>query len=216
MRTQDHQVIELEFLTSETFVLHLERKELQFEPGQYLILRNPSKGDGREYSIYSSVHDKQLSFLVRKVEEGDFTHFLCHLKPGDKLQVEGPRGFFILDEKTKNGQEALFIATGTGISPFHSYVRSYPELNYQMLHGVRFADEAYGRHAFNKHRYCLCVSRGEGGGYSGRVSCYLKDKPVAKDVTYYVCGNSDMIDEVTSVLENYGLAAENIRTEVFF
>lgn len=216
MQATIHQVLEVEFLTPETFILHLERNNLQFESGQYLILRDAKGGDGREYSIYSSIHDERLSLLIREVEGGDFTRYLRQLKPGVELQVEGPRGFFILDEKTKNGQEALFIATGTGISPFHSYVISYPKLNYQMLHGVRFADEAYGCDAFAEDRYCLCASRVEGADYFGRVSFYLKENPVSKDTICYLCGNSDMIDEVISILENHGITAESIRTEVFF
>jgi ferredoxin-NADP reductase len=39
---------------------------------------------------------------------------------------------------------------------------------------------------------------------------------VAADTICYLCGNSDMIEEVTGILEKYGLPPENIRTEVFF
>ncbi len=216
MQIQNHKVIDVEFFTPETFILHLERNNLQFEPGQYVVLRNPGGGEGREYSIYSSVNEDRLSFLIREVQGGDFTRFLSQLKAGSELQLEGPMGFFILDEKTKNGEEALFVATGTGISPFHCFVQSFPQLNYQLLHGVRFADEAYEREDFKQDRYCLCASRVEGADYFGRVSFYLKEKPVTKNTICYLCGNSDMIDEVTSILENQGIPAENIRTEVFF
>ncbi|MGQ8335209.1 ferredoxin--NADP reductase [Sunxiuqinia sp. A32] len=216
MHKQIHQVINLEHLTPETFIIHLTRNNFDFEPGQYVVLRNPDSGEGREYSIYSSVNDEKLSFLVREVEGGDFSRYLRHLKPGSSLQVEGPRGFFILDESNKNGHPALFIATGTGISPFHSYVKSYSNLNYQVLHGVHFADEAYGRQAFNKDSFCLCTSRMEDGDYFGRVSSYLKENPIEDQTICYLCGNSDMIEEVTTILENEGVPPENIRTEVFF
>lgn len=84
------------------------------------------------------------------------------------------------------------------------------------MHGVHFADEAYGKNAFEPDRYCLCTSRDDQGNYHGRVTSYLKENPVQKDTIFYLCGNSDMIEEVTDILENYGVAPENIKTEVFF
>ena len=216
METQLHQVLEIEILTPETFLIHLDRLDFDFKPGQYVVLRNPETGEGREYSIYSSIHEKRLSFLVREIEDGEFSRYLKHLTVGSPVAVEGPRGFFILDEKSIHGHSVLFIATGTGISPFHSFVNSYENLNYRVLHGVHFADEAYGRAAFDPELFCLCTSREEKGDYFGRVSYYLKEHRVEKGTICYLCGNSDMIEEVTNLLESYGIEPENIRTEVFF
>ena len=36
------------------------------------------------------------------------------------------------DERTH-----LLVSTGTGIAPFHAMIRSNPELNYSLLHGIR-------------------------------------------------------------------------------
>jgi len=216
MKRQNHTVLEVINLTPETFIIRLDRKDIQFEPGQYVIIRIPDENEGREYSIYSATTDEYLDFLVREIPEGAFSRYLRHLKPGSELNVEGPKGYFILDEKTKKGHSALMIATGTGISPFHSYIKSYPGLNYRVIHGVRFADEAYGREVFDPARFVLCTSRRDEGDYFGRVTYYLKNNPVPADTICYLCGNSDMIDEVTTILENEGLPLENIRTEVFF
>ncbi|MEN6453002.1 MAG: FAD-binding oxidoreductase [Prolixibacteraceae bacterium] len=211
-----HHLTEIEKLTPETFVLHFERKGLVFIPGQYVVLRDPGSGEGREYSIYSSLQDEDISFLVREIIGGSFSRFLTHLKPSSPMYIEGPAGFFILDEALKNGSPVLFVATGTGISPFRSFVRSFPGLNYMILHGVHFADEAYGKGAFNPTRYCLCTSREQKGDYFGRVTYYLKENPVDPNTICYLCGNSEMIDEVTGILENYHIPPEHIRTEVFF
>ncbi len=216
MNASKHKLLELEELTPETFVLHFERNEFDFQPGQYAVLRDPETGEGREYSIYSSNKEDRLSFLIRKVEDGEFSRHLRHLRIGSEIQIEGPRGFFVLDEKVKDGHPTLFIATGTGISPFRSFVRSFPSLNYTMLHGVHFADEAYARDVFKPYRYCLCTSREESDDYFGRVTFYLKENPVDKNTICYLCGNSNMIEEVTDMLEGFGISAENIRSEVFF
>lgn len=216
MKRQKHIVQKVINLTPETFIIRLDRKDFKFEPGQYVIIRIPDQNKGREYSIYSGINDDYLDFLVREIPEGEFSRYLRHLLPGSELDVEGPKGYFILDEKTKQGHKAMLIATGTGISPFHSYVRSYPGLNFSVLHGVHFADEAYGRESFNPDKYLLCTSRSDSGDYFGRITFYLKETKIDTDTICYLCGNSDMIDEVTTILEKQGLPPENIRTEVFF
>lgn len=216
MKRTKHTVLEIINLTPETFILRLDRRDFQFEPGQYVVIRIPDHKKGREYSIYSATTDDWLDFLIREIPAGEFSRYLRNLKPGSELDMEGPKGYFILNEKTKQGHPTLMIASGTGISPFHSYVRSYPDLNYSVLHGVHFADEAYGRAAFDPEHYVLCTSRHDKGHYFGRVTYYLKEHPVNKETICYLCGNSDMIEEVTALLEKYGLPPENIRTEVFF
>lgn len=216
MKRQKHTVKEIINLTPETFILRLDRLNFQFEPGQYVVIRIPGQNKGREYSIYSGTNDDYLDFLVREIPEGDFSRYLRHLLPGSELDIEGPKGYFILDQETKQGHKALFIATGTGISPFHSYARSYPGLKLKVVHGVHFVDEDYGRDSFESQNYLLCTSRSDKGDYFGRVTYYLKENELDSEMIYYLCGNSSMIDEVTTILEKKGVPPQHIRTEVFF
>ncbi|HBL77432.1 MAG TPA: oxidoreductase [Prolixibacteraceae bacterium] len=211
-----HKVISVENLTPETFVVRIEKNDFRFEPGQYVVFRIPELKQGREYSIYSGANETYLDFLVREIPEGSFSRYLRHIKTGEIVELEGPKGFFILDEQAKQGAPLLFVATGTGISPFHSFVKSFPDLNYNVLHGVHFDDEAYGRKSFIQGNFTLCTSRVDKGDYFGRVTYFLKEHPVARDTICYLCGNSEMIEEVAGILENYGIPPENIRTEVFF
>lgn len=216
MKRRKHIVLEIINLTPESFILRLDRQNFQFEPGQYVVLRMPHEQKGREYSIFSSTTDDYLDFLIREIPEGDFSRYLRHLVPGSEIDLEGPKGYFVLDGRSKNGSPILLIATGTGISPFHSFVKSYPRLNYKVLHGVHFANEAYGHESFNPDHILVCTSRSDDGDYFGRVTYYLNEITVDKETICYLCGNSDMVDQVTTILEKYGLPPENIRTEVFF
>ncbi|MDX9882731.1 MAG: FAD-binding oxidoreductase [Prolixibacteraceae bacterium] len=211
-----HKVISVKNLTPETFILRIEKNDFCFEPGQYAVVRIPELREGREYSIYSGIDEPYLDFLIREIPKGKFSRYLRYIKPGEEIELEGPKGFFILDEQAKKGAPLLFVATGTGISPFHSFVKSVPGLNYMVLHGVHFEDEAYGRGNFNRENFVLCTSRVDRGDYFGRVTYFLKEHPVLQDTICYLCGNSEMIEEVTAILENYGIQPENIRTEVFF
>ena len=110
----------------------------------------------------------------------------------------------------------VFIASGTGIAPFHSFVNSYPDLDYQLLHGVRYAEEAYDSDIYGRERYTLCTSRDEKGDYQGRITEYLENHPVDKDADYYLCGNSNMIHDVYDILREQGVETGRIHAEVYF
>ena len=216
MKRTKHTVLEIINLTPETFILRLDRQNFKFEPGQYVILRMPDELKGREYSIFSATTDAYLDFLIREIPESGFSRYLRHLPAGSQIDVEGPKGYFVLEARSKQGAPMMMIATGTGIAPFHSFAKSYPHLNYRVLHGVRFADEAYGRESFHPDRFMVCTSMREDGDFFGRVTDYLQQTTVSPDTICYLCGNSEMIHQVTDILEGYGLPPENIRTEVFF
>lgn len=210
-------VLEIRNVTESTYILRLERNGFEFKAGQYLVLSVPGERKAREYSIYSGEQDDFIDLLIKEVNPGELSRELKYLKPGTKVQISGPFGYFILkDEVIKNKQKVIFVATGTGISPFHSIVLSNPELDYQMIHGVRYKYEAYQKEDYSADRFQLCSSRENGIGYKGRVTDYLKTQKVDKKALYYLCGNSAMVDEVIDFLEEQGLPADNIKTEIFF
>ncbi len=216
MKKTRHAVLAVIDLTPETFILRLERKNFDFEAGQYVILREPGHKQGREYSVYSGMAENHLDFLIREIPSGRFSGYLRNLTPGSELDVEGPRGFFIPDQRAILGSPSVFIATGTGISPFHSYVKSFPDLNYTAVHGVKHTAESYGREAFKAGRHIICSSQDNEGNYKGRVTGYLYKSGINKNSVYYLCGNAGMIDDVSTFLEHSGIRAENIRSEVYF
>ncbi len=206
----------LRHLTSSTYVVGLEKGGLSFTPGQCVLLGLPSAGQHREYSVYSAKDAPTLEVLVKAVEGGNVSCRLKQCQPGDLLEVEGPVGFFTLSEADIAGAPVVFVASGTGISPFHSMLGSYADLNYTLVHGVRTQDEAYEREAYDPERYMLCTSREDTGDYAGRVTAYLGEAELTPGATYYLCGNSAMIDDVYDVLANRGVEADNIRAEVYF
>jgi NAD(P)H-flavin reductase len=210
-------ILDIIDVTESTYVLRLERNGFEFKAGQYLVLSIPDERKAREYSIYSPEDADYLDLLIKEVDPGDFSHELKYLKVGTKVEISGPFGFFILkDEVIAKQQPVIFVATGTGISPFHSIILSNSGLDYQVLHGVRYKYEAYHKADYNAERFILCSSRENGIGYKGRVSDYIKENKINKQALYYLCGNSAMVDEVTDLLEEKGLPADNIKTEIFF
>ncbi|MBN2743234.1 ferredoxin--NADP+ reductase/benzoate/toluate 1,2-dioxygenase reductase subunit [Breznakibacter xylanolyticus] len=211
-----HQILEKRELTESTFVLRFERLGLDFRAGQHISVGPPNGIHTREYSVYSSPDDDALEILVREVEGGLVSPVLKKLQVGDSLVVQDSMGYFTLDPAQIAERKHLFIASGTGISPFHSFVQTYSDIDYTILHGVRHGKEAYERHRYQPKRYVACTSRDAEGDYYGRVTDYLKEHPVTPDTHCYMCGNYDMIHEVYDILENQGVPAANLHAEVYF
>jgi len=211
-----HKLIAIRSLTDSTYVLRMERRGLAFRTGQHILLGEAGSIHSREYSIYSGEQDDFFEVLIKEVEDGMVSRQLKKLKKDDKLAIEGPLGFFTIEPELVNTAKFLFVATGTGIAPFHSISRSYPNLDYQLLHGVRKADEAYERKHYPSEKYTLCTSKDEMGDFQGRVTDYLYQNPVSKDTHCYLCGNFEMINEVFDILEKQGVPPKQVHAEVYF
>jgi ferredoxin/flavodoxin---NADP+ reductase len=202
-------------ITPETYVMRFDRNGMNFRAGQHITLGIPGNNQVREYSIYSTEGDTSLEVLIKEVNTGLVSRQLRKLIPGELLEVDGPYGYFTIEEQNLN-RKFLFIGTGTGVAPFHSITGSYPGLNYTLLHGVRYASEGYERFAYPKSRHVLCTSREQLGDFGGRVTDYLKQMVLDSDTLVYLCGNCDMIYDVYDLLTSRGFPSGNIKTEVYF
>jgi ferredoxin-NADP reductase len=209
-------VKEVHQLTSETFVLRTDKNHLQFLPGQWLNINLRNDKIKRKYSIYSGKDEPYLEFLIREVPEGYLTPKLKPIKPGHELEIFGPKGKFLLTEEQIEGDKFLFISTGTGIAPFHSMIKSYPSLNYELVHGVRYSNEAYHRDNYDQQRLTVCTSQEKGADFHGRVTRYLENAELVAFDHIFICGNRQMIDEVTALAHRKGLPPDKIHTEVYF
>ena len=216
INTHYYKVVNIKNLTENTFVLTLPKSRFKFIAGQHISLSISGDYQSREYSIYSAEEGENLEILVKEVEGGYFSPKLKHLKVGDMVEVHGPFGKFGLDTKKTDSHKHVFIASGTGIAPFHSMVKSYPELDYQVIHGVRYASEAYEKEHYDKDKFVLCTSRDENGDFKGRLTEYLKQANFDKNTSFYLCGNSDMIFDSMEILKDKGFDRDNVNVEVYF
>ena len=180
------------------------------------MLRTPGSLENREYSVYSGENDDFLEVLVREVEGGKVSGKLNKLRPGAEIDVTGPFGFFKFNPEKYTSKKFLFVATGTGISPFHSFVRTFPELDYKLIHGVRLKEEAYEHTDYQKEKVTLCLSGDDGGDFYGRVTDFLFTQRIDIETNCFLCGNSEMIYEVFDILTGKGIPVSNIYSEVYF
>lgn len=213
---QMHKIVDMRFLTDQTFVIRMERKNISFIAGQHIRVRIPDRPQFRVYSIYSAEQDPYIEILLKEIPDGYYSPLLKNRKVGDFLEVKGPSGHFCINPAHVKKSRFLFIATGTGISPFHSYILSYPQLDYQLIHGVRYITEAYESDVYQRERLTICTTGDNMGDYHGRVTQYLQEKILDNDYLVYLCGNSLMINDAINILKEKGFQNDQIYIESYF
>jgi ferredoxin--NADP+ reductase/benzoate/toluate 1,2-dioxygenase reductase subunit len=217
MQESRYEVQGIRQLTASAYAVRLNRNGLDFRAGQHITLGLINEVECREYSIYSGEQDDYIEVLVKTVENGNISKKLKQVQPGDLLNFDGPVGYFTLDDNDiENNRRFIFIGSGTGIAPFRSFVKSYPGLNYTLLHGVRYAHEAYDRQDYHPESHILCTSRDKKGDFNGRITQYLKENIHDTSAQYYLCGNINMIYEAFDLLQLKGVPSNQLHAEVYF
>jgi ferredoxin/flavodoxin---NADP+ reductase len=209
-------VSEIKNLCDATYIVRFNRNDMTFRPGQHIVVGVLGMSDAREYSVYSGKNDEFLEILVREVENGIVSKKLRRLNMGNTLEVNGPFGFFLTNAHPPENKKLLFLASGTGIAPFHSFVKTYPHADYTIIHGIRTIEEAYEKEVYEDGRYISCTTRDNKGNFNGRLTAYLKNIDIDKETMVYLCGNSDMVFESIDILQEKGLSNSHIFTEVYF
>lgn len=210
-----HQLHGLTEISRNVFVMQFARKHA-FLPGQVVGVSLSHDMPARLYSICSGSADNLLSIIFDLKPEGFLTPKLAMLKPGDMVYVSRPFGAFLGDEKP-----AWWIASGTGVAPFHSMLLSGMGNNKMLIHGGRTADSFYFQETFLPmlgNRYIRCCSQEQGEGlYHGRLTSWLREHDqLPLDMQYYLCGSAEMVVEVRDILIGKGIQMDQILAEIYF
>ena len=211
-----HKVLEIRNLSTTAYALRLERKGLSFKAGQCFNLGLKSSGVNREYSIYSGENDDYLEFLIKEVKEGTVSPSLRKVASGEEINLHGPYGSFVIDPIKVEQVQFCFICTGTGIAPFHSFIRSHPNLDYQIINGIRVLNERYDYDEYHPLKITTCISREKSTGFHGRLTDHLSKMPVDTKSVFYICGNQKMIQDAYEILRKNKVSGNHIFTEAFF
>lgn len=204
-------------LTDNVFMLRLERGDLSFQPGQNVSIgAHLAYQQNSDYSICSGSNDDYLEFLIRENPTGTTSPVLKNVRQGDMVDIVGPYGDLVIDEPDNDKVNYVFIASGVGIAPFRSFIRSYPVLNYRLIHGVRSSKDTVLGQDFDKERYTACISNDAGEHFHGRIIDYLADCPLEDNSVYYLCGNPIVVNHVQELLRERGISSSAIMTEPFY
>jgi ferredoxin-NADP reductase/ferredoxin len=212
----------------------VEKTDFAFRPGQYVIFHIPDapRMVRRSYSISTPPSDRRhFEICVRSVAGGYGSNYVHRLRPGERLQVEGPYGDFVLDEDSD--RDILMIATGTGISPIKSMLlhlldrRSLRRV--RLFFGLRhesdlfYSDLMRGLSAhYPAFEYSFILSQPDPSRWSGprgRVVDLVEQQVKPGDAPrteVYLCGGQPMIEACRDKLRTLGFADAAIHYERFF
>ncbi|MFZ0197854.1 MAG: FAD-dependent oxidoreductase [Candidatus Sulfotelmatobacter sp.] len=220
------------------FTKHLEfeivgRNRFGFVAGQWLSFRHRNP-DGEEitraYSICTPPADNnRFALCLNRVQDGFMSNFLCDMKAGEEISLQGPFGDFVLHPPMR---DTIFIATGTGIAPFRSMLqwlfaeeKRHEEKQIWLLFGNRYEGDIYYNAEFlrlaDQHpnfHYLPALSRPEGSWQClrGYVQQHVPEIVEGRsDMHAYICGLDKMVKANRELLKSLGWDRKAIRYEKY-
>lgn len=213
-----------------TFEL-VEPNQLDFMAGQYVMMKIPGQDARRSYSIASSPALKhRVDLLIDVKPQGVGTLYLQSLKPGDEVSFMAPAGQFVLVDDAEE-HSLVLIATGSGISAIRSMVLELLQVKQDRrpitLHwGLRYAEDLFWEEEFrllertyDNFHFDLVLSKGPDGWplCGGHVTdCLTAHYKEYVGTGYYLCGNSRMVQEVSTFLSDRNVEDSHIHHEKFY
>jgi ferredoxin-NADP reductase len=207
---------------------------LAFEAGQWisLVLPNEAGELRRSYSIASEPNGApRFEIAVTHVANGPGSSFLHALDAGEALTAIGPQGFFT--RPLAHAPPSIFVATGTGVTPFRSMLRAALAAGDTtptwLLFGARheadilYRDELASMAKAHPHlRVEVTLSRPHDGwsGRRGYVQAHLREMleslaaQTNSEPHVYACGLTRMTTAVRDLLrKDMALPRERVHTE---
>ena len=173
------------------------------------------------------------------VNPGIASSYVFTRKPGDKVMISGPYGDFLLPKNDPDSQEYIFVGGGAGMAPLRSHIMQLFKTlktgkQVHFFYGARALVEAFYLEDFaeieaefpNFH-FHLALDRPDTAADAAGVKyvagfvhnvmyeTYLKDHDAPEDIKYFMCGPPMMTKCVLDLLDNLGVAPENILFDNF-
>lgn len=205
-----------------------EAEPLAFTAGQYARLTFPG-APARDYSMASGPSAQTLEFHIRRVPQGVTTQRIHGLlKPGDRVELEGPFGCACLREQ--HAGPILCIAGGSGLAPIkaivdaaiaqgmkqpiHVYFGARSERDLYLLEHFRVLAQRYPNLSFIPVLSDVPVTERWRTGYvTDAIAHDLQDLDGWK---VYVAGPPLMVEAVLQLTQARGLRSEDLHADVFF
>ncbi|MFN2628346.1 MAG: ferredoxin--NADP reductase [Gaiellaceae bacterium] len=208
--------------------------EVDFTPGQYfwVTLVDPpfddEKGPRRHISVVTSPNDRGVLGLCTRVRDSAFKRSLVELPVGADVEVEEPKGSFLLPDETD--RPYVFVAGGIGITVFRCMLRYIVEED--LLHRVTlvysnrdrestaFLEELLElerRHS-NVRLVLTMTNEPAWEGETRRVEADLLRDHLGDELRtsrYLVAGPPQMVEAVVATLGDLGIPADQVVADSF-
>lgn len=214
--------------TQNLFSLQIEADVAPFEAGQYTSLALDIDGErvAQPYSILNVPGARPLEFFFYTQLDGKLSARLSRLQVGDSVFVQQlPEGSFTLSN-VPQGNDLWLLATGTGVAPFLSLLRT-PEVWQRFEHVIlvyavrQWHDIAYTELIENlkkdypdRFRFVPFVSREKiADTIHGHIPASITNGTIERvagkalslsDSQIMLCGNPGMVQDALAALEQKG------------
>jgi len=209
-------------------------REVDFRPGQYfwVTLLDPpyedEKGPRRHISVVTSPNERGVLGLCTRMRDTAFKRSLGELAVGAEVDVEEPKGSFLLPDDTD--QRYVFIAGGIGITVFRCMLRYIAEEQLQhrvtLVYSNRdrestaFLDELLELEQGNPNLRLVLTMTDDPAwdGESRRIDAELLHDHLGDELqslTYLIAGPPHMVEGVVGTLHDAGVPEEQIRPDRF-
>jgi ferredoxin-NADP reductase len=214
-------------------VFDLLGEEVDFQPGQYfwVTLLDPpyddEKGPRRHITVVTSPTERGILGLATRLRDSAFKRSLAELPEGTEVEVEHPKGSFVLPQETD--KHYVFIAGGIGITVFRSMLRYIADegLPHRVTlvysnrdrESTAFYDELRELEAANPNLEIVFTMTKDAGweGETRHIDAdMLLDHLGDLDTyTYLIAGPPGMVEGVTGALQEAGIPEDQIRSQGF-
>ncbi|MGZ4409722.1 MAG: FAD-dependent oxidoreductase [Gaiellaceae bacterium] len=215
-------------------VFDLLGREVDFKPGQYfwVTLLDPpyedEKGPRRHITVVTSPNERGVLGLCTRIRESAFKRSLAELPVGAAVEVEEPKGDFLLPEETD--RRYVFVAGGIGITVFRCMLCYIAEehLAHQVTlvysnrdrESAAFLDELVELEQANPNLQLVLTMTDDPSweGESRRISAELLQDHLGSELrsfTYLVAGPPAMVEGVVETLRAAGVPEAQLRPEGF-
>jgi ferredoxin-NADP reductase len=214
-------------------VFDLGGEEIDFRPGHYFWVELPDRGHSdekglrRHISVVTSPTERGVLGLATRMRDSAFKRTLAELEVGDEVDVEHPKGSFVLPEDTSG--EYVFLAGGIGITVFRSMLRYIADTGapYRVTlvysnrdrESTAFLDELGELEArIPGLRVVLTMTQDEGwDGETRHIDAdMLRDHLGSLDrYVFLVAGPPDMAKGVEQMLKDAGVDEERVLADSF-
>jgi ferredoxin-NADP reductase len=209
-------------------------EEVEFLPGQYFwvtLLEPPyedEKGPRRHISVATSPNERGVLGLCTRIRDSAFKRSLVELPLGVEVEVEQPKGEFVLPAETD--VPYVFLAGGIGITVFRSMLRFIAEegLPHRVTlvysnrdrESTAFLDELseLAREHANIDLVLTMTDDESWEGERRHIGPELLRDHLDGDLSgyrYLLAGPPGMVEGVTASLRQAGIPEERIRPERF-
>ena len=209
-------------LTSEIIRVNLRvppNQKVNFLEGQYLnVIWNGIK---RSYSIASSSSSSELELIIKNYQGGAMSaYWFGQAIANDLLRLEIPKGTFFL-RNHENIDNLVFLATGTGIAPIKSILKSQGNQHKLaqfkrviVLWGMKYEKEIFWKPDSQMIEFIPVLSReSQPKRYVQNLLANL-NLDMTKSVIY-ACGSDQMIQEAKKNTMELGLNSNHFYSDAF-